>query len=293
MEPSSTFAALLAYWTHDLDGEIFHIYGDFALRWYGLAYVAGFVVAMWLLSIYYKRGRSPLGPEAQGDLMIGIVIGVLVGGRLGYVVFYRPDMLSDPLAILNVSQGGMASHGGFIGVILALVWFAWKLKMSLFKLGDLVATLPAAGLFFGRVANFINGELWGKPTDVPWAVIFPDQEALIYGESVPRHPSQLYEAIGEGLILFAYIQWRFWKSPVTRKHPGHLAGEFLVIYAIARIFCEQFREPDTGISLILGMNRGMFYSIFMIAAGASLIVHSRLKARRLAKAQRPSKIHPE
>jgi phosphatidylglycerol:prolipoprotein diacylglycerol transferase len=168
-----------------------------------------------------------------------------------------------------VWEGGMASHGGMIGVILATGWFARRNGIPMLHLWDLVATTAPAGLFFGRIANFINGELWGKPSTVPWAVIFPrsaspDQPDLL----VPRHPSQLYEAALEGVLLFAYMQWRFWRSDTARERPGRLAGEFLIVYALVRIAGEAFREPDA--TLILGMSRGTFYSIFMIAFGLVL-----------------------
>jgi phosphatidylglycerol:prolipoprotein diacylglycerol transferase len=148
-----------------------------------------------------------------------------------------------------------------------LWWFTRRRAESMLQVSDLVLTTIPVGLFFGRVANFINGELWGKVTDVPWAVIF----ANTGGGPAPRHPSQLYEAVVEGLLLFAYLQWRFWKTDVARRHPGRLTGEFLVIYAIGRSACEVFREPDEGISLILGLSRGTFYSVFLVAAGVALI----------------------
>jgi len=165
----------------------------------------------------------------------------------------------------------MASHGGFIGVAVALWWFTRKRSESMLQVGDLVVTTVPAGLFCGRVANFINGELWGKVTGVPWAVIF----ANTGGGNLPRHPSQLYEAVLEGLVLFLFVQWRFWKTAVARTQPGRLTGEFLIAYSAARAACEIFREPDA--ALILGLNRGMFYSVFLVAGGVALIA---LAARR-------------
>ncbi len=255
-----------AYWTHDLSPFLLRFGENFGLRWYGLAYLAGFVGAGWLLRRYFRAGRSTLDLNAIFDLMTALVAGVIVGGRLGYFLFYQPaSLFRDPLILLRVWEGGMASHGGFIGVTVALWWFTLKRAESMLQVGDLVVTTVPAGLFFGRVANFINGELWGKVTDVPWAVIF----ANTGGGALPRHPSQLYEAALEGLVLFAFVQWRFWKSAVARTQPGRLAGEFLIAYSLARAVCEIFREPDAG--LILGLNRGTFYSVFLVAGGALLI----------------------
>lgn len=259
----------LAHWTHDLSPFLIRFGENFGIRWYGLAYLAGFVAAGWLLRSYFRAGRSTLDVNAIFDLMTALVAGVIVGGRVGYFLFYQPaNLLSDPFILVRVWEGGMASHGGFIGVTVALWWFSRKRAESMLQVGDLVATTVPLGLFFGRVANFINGELWGKVTEVPWAVIFSSTG----GGPLPRHPSQLYEAALEGLVLFVFVQWRFWKSSVARIQPGRLAGEFLIAYSVARAVCEVFREPDAG--LILGLNRGTFYSIFLVAGGVALMALS-------------------
>ena len=262
----------LAYWVHDLSPFLIRFSDNFGIRYYGLAYVLGFVGAVWLLHRYHRAGRSPFGGNTIGDLITYIVFGVMLGGRLGYFLLYQSEAIfRDPLALLRVWEGGMASHGGFVGVLFALILFARRHHVSFFPVSDLIATTAALGLFFGRVANFINGELYGKITDVPWAVIFP-QSATV-GTPVhlilPRHPSQLYEAALEGAVLFAWAQWRFWRSDVTRTHPGRLTGEFLLAYALVRMLGEAFREPDA--SLILGVSRGTFYSIFLIAGGLVLV----------------------
>jgi phosphatidylglycerol:prolipoprotein diacylglycerol transferase len=262
----------LAYWTHDLSPFLLRFGENFGIRWYGLAYLAGFVGAGWLLRRYFRAGRSTLDLTAIFDLMTALVAGVIVGGRLGYFLFYQPaSLFRDPLILIRVWEGGMASHGGFIGVTVALWWFTRKRPESMLQVGDLVVTTVPVGLFFGRVANFINGELWGKVATVPWAVIFQNTG----GGALPRHPSQLYEAALEGLVLFAFVQWRFWQSALARTQPGRLAGEFLIAYSAARAACEVFREPDAG--LILGLNRGTFYSVFLVAGGVFLI---GLAARR-------------
>lgn len=263
------------HWVHDLEPVIFQITDTLAIRWYGLAYVAGFLVAFGLLKLYWKRGRSNVGPQVQESLAMAMILGVVLGGRLGYFLLYDlADFLRNPLIFFEVWKGGMASHGGFVGVAVAAIWVARKHKLQPLNLGDLIATVAAPGLFFGRIANFINGELWGRVSEVPWAVIFP--QSAPSGMPVqlipPRHPSQLYEAVFEGLIPFIYIQLRFWMQREPRR-AGQLTGEFLVLYSIGRWFAELFREPDA--ALILGMSRGSFYSLFLLLCGLGLIAWSR------------------
>jgi phosphatidylglycerol---prolipoprotein diacylglyceryl transferase len=261
----------LAYWVHDLSPFLVRFTETVGVRYYGLAYLAGFAAAWWLLRSYGKRGLTTLNAEQAGDLMTALVIGVLAGGRLGYFLFYQPGaLLADPLSLFAVWDGGMASHGGFLGVAVALAWSAWKFRLPWRHLADLIASTASAGILFGRLANFINGELWGKIATVPWAVIFPASApdgtplALI----PPRHPSQLYAVALEGLLLLALAQWLLWKTPLLRRHPGRLAGLYLLGYAVVRSIGEVYREPDA--SLILGLSRGTFYSIFMVFAGLAL-----------------------
>lgn len=271
---------VLAYWVHNLSPFLIRFGENFGIRYYGLAYLAGFVTAGWLLVRYHRAGRTPLDPNAAMDLMLALIVGVIVGGRLGYFLLYQPQwLMQDPLALLRVWEGGMASHGGFLGVVGALAWFARSHKIGFLHLGDLVVTTAPAGLFFGRIANFINGELWGKTTDVPWAIVFPLSAPHTAIRLIPpRHPSQLYEAALEGALLFAYTQWRFWRSDVVKAKPGRLAGEFLIAYALARAIGEIFREPDA--ALILGLSRGTFYSIFLVGAGVALIAYPRRNPRQ-------------
>jgi len=276
------------YWVHDLSPFLvrfpenpLHIEG---IRYYGLAYLCGFIGAWILFSLYYKKQRIPLNADQQTTLMTAVIIGVLAGGRIGYMLLYDlPAFLSNPLLVFRVDQGGMASHGGFIGVLLAVIWFSRKYKFSFLRLGDVICSVAPLGIFFGRIANFINGELWGRVTTFKWAVIFPDSPSVynpltgIYGPE-PRHASQLYAATLEGLLLFIYVQWRFWK---TRPPAGQLAGEFLAGYGIVRIFGELFREPDA--SLILGLSRGQFYSLFMVAAGIGIVFYARKRTEARLK----------
>jgi phosphatidylglycerol:prolipoprotein diacylglycerol transferase len=271
------------FWVHDWSPFLGPHWGNFGIRYYGLGYVLGFLVAGWLLIRYARAGRSPLAPEKVGDLMVWLVAGVMIGGRVGSFVLYdSAKFFADPVSFFRVWEGGMASHGGFAGVALVIWWFARTEKISFFQLSDLIASVTPPGLFFVRVANFINGELWGKPTTVSWAVIFP--RAADPGTPTrlmfPRHPSQLYEAALEGLVLLAFAQWRFWRSDVVRTQPGRLAGEFLIAYAIVRAIGEIFREPDA--SLIFGVSRGTFYSIFLVAGGLAFIWRGRATASQFS-----------
>ncbi len=257
-------------WTHDLDPIIYQFTDTLAIRWYGLAYVLGFMIGAWLLHIYYKKGLSPLDTNQQSDLFLAIIGGVIIGGRLGYFLFYSPrTLVEEPLAFFRFTDGGMASHGGFIGVVIAGWLMSKRLKVSFLKIGDLLATLAPPGLLLGRLANFQNGELWGKLTDGSWGVIFPGAGDL------PRHPSQLYEAGLEGLLMLIYTQVRIWTSPVLKNHPGQIGGEFLLGYSIVRVIGEQFREPDFGIEPIFGLNRGAILSILMATVGIALILYAR------------------
>jgi phosphatidylglycerol---prolipoprotein diacylglyceryl transferase len=268
-----------SYWVHDLSPFVVRFSDAFGIRYYGLAYVLAFLAAALLLRLYWRAGHSPIEPRIQPGLMTAIIVGVLVGGRLGYFLLYSPaTLLREPLALFRIWDGGMASHGGFIGVCVALIWFVRRHQLPWRSTADVLATLAPPGLFFGRVANFLNGELWGKVSHVPWAVIFPASapSGTPLAEIPPRHPSQLYEAVLEGLFLAAYTQLRFWRSDVIREKPGHLAGEFLVLYGVVRAAGEIFREPDA--PLLFGLSRGTFYSVFLIAGGLLQLVMSRGKS---------------
>ncbi len=263
---------LLAFWVHTPHPFLIQFTENIGIRYYGLAYLLGFVGAVVLLHRYFRAQRSPFGFNTISDLMTYMVAGVVIGGRLGYFLLYQPGtLLTKPLDLFRVWEGGMASHGGFLGVIIAIWIFARRHRVPFFHIADLVVTVAPLGLFFGRLANFINGELWGKISVVRWAMIFEKTG----GGIMPRHPSQLYEAALEGAVLLAYLQWRFWRTDVFTRQPGRLSGEFLISYALARIFCEVFREPDLlsngQPALLLGLSRGTFYSLFMILAGLFII----------------------
>lgn len=256
----------IAFWIHTPHPFLIQFSETIGLRYYGLAYLLGFAAAIGLLNLYHRAGRSTLNGNAIGDLITYVVMGVLVGGRLGYFLLYQLGTVrTDPLAFFRVWEGGMASHGGMAGVGVAMLLFARKHRQSFLNISDLIISTAPVGLMLGRLANFMNGELWGKPTRVAWAVVFERTG----GGSMPRHPSQLYEAALEGLLLLILMQWRFWRSSVIQTSPGRLTGEFLVTYAVARAVGELFREPDA--ALLLGLSRGTFYSIFFLIGGLALI----------------------
>jgi phosphatidylglycerol:prolipoprotein diacylglycerol transferase len=229
--------------------------------------------------------------EQVDDLLTTMIIGVLLGGRLGYVLFYKPAFyFADPIQILRVDQGGMAFHGGVVGVVLAGLWFGWRRRIPLRPLADAVAMVTPVGLFFGRLANFVNAELWGRSTDLPWGVVFPGAAAQDCGQAVTelcaRHPSQLYEASLEGLLLGLVILILFWRGALRR--PGTIAGTFLIGYGLARGFVELFRQADAQflatdnpygyvihLTDTFGLSMGQLLSLPMIAAGLWLVLTAR------------------
>ena len=312
----------LAYYLHNLNPFIFHVTENFGPRWYGLAYVMAFVCGYALLTWLSKRGYADI-PQAQvGDYITwAALFGVMIGGRLGYVLFYKPQMLHDPLSILRVWEGGMSSHGGMIGLVLFTLFYTRKHKLSYTNLGDNLCVVAPIGLFFGRCANFINGELYGRAAQLPWAMQFPKElvepensaladkavalcqqfdpslttpEAIMQGLATnpkvdavlrtvltPRHPSQLYEAFLEGVVLFL-ILW--FVRTRTRQPNGVIAGLFLSLYAILRIIVENFREPDAP---LVGMfTRGQFFSFFLVALGFVFIVAAKRRPTYPRKLQR-------
>jgi phosphatidylglycerol---prolipoprotein diacylglyceryl transferase len=302
---------MLAYYVVDFDPFIFRLWDNIGPRWYGLAYVLAFGAAYWIYRRLAQRGYADLPLHKVGDFVVGAALfGVLLGGRLGYVFFYKPHMLREPLSILRVWEGGMASHGGMIGILLFTFYYAYRHKLSWTNLGDNLVVGAPIGLLFGRCANFINGELYGRATNVTWAMQFPkelfennDQADRAIGACLridpslttpegivdavhrqphvkeilrailtPRHPSQLYEAFFEGIVLFA-ILW-FIRTR-TRQPNGVLTGLFFICYAIFRIIIENFREPDA--TLIGPFTRGQFFSFFLIAIGIAFVVLSKMR----------------
>jgi phosphatidylglycerol:prolipoprotein diacylglycerol transferase len=302
---------MLAYYLHNLDPFIFRIYGNVGPRWYGLAYVLAFVFAYLLLRVLSRRGYLDLPLSALGDFVTWVAFfGVMIGGRLGYVLFYKPEMLRDPVSILRVWEGGMSSHGGIIGVVVFTLIYSRRHKLPWTNPGDNLCVVAPIGLFLGRCANFINGELYGRVTNVSWAMQFPKElldngnaaeadralaavqpidpsiktvESIV--ESVrtnpriadalrdiltPRHPSQLYEAALEGAVLFGIL----WFVRTRFRTPnGFITGLFLIVYSVLRIIVENFREPDAP---LVGMfTRGQFFSFFTVVIGIGFIIVAR------------------
>jgi len=264
--PLTLTLAALAF--PDIDPVIVEI-GPLAIRWYGLGYVAGILFAWW----YSRRivatprlwagGVPAVKPLDIDDFLLWAALGVVAGGRIGYVLFYDlGSYLSDPAAILAVWSGGMSFHGGLLGVILAMVLFARKRGIDVWSLFDTIAAGVPVGLGLVRLANFVNSELWGRETDMPWGVVFPN------GGPEPRHPSQLYEAGLEGLVLFAVLAVLVWKAGML-KRPGFVGGAFIAGYGLSRIFVEFFRLPDAQIGYLAGgwLTMGMVLSLPMVAAG--------------------------
>jgi phosphatidylglycerol:prolipoprotein diacylglycerol transferase len=255
----------------NLDPVAFSL-GPLAVKWYGLAYMAGLLLG-WLYvrrlldtPNLWRAGRAPFSVDRSDDLLLLMTLGVVIGGRLGYVLFYKPaDYLANPADIIAVWKGGMSFHGGFLGSIAAILFFANRNATNPLTVLDVASAAAPIGLFFGRLANFTNAELWGRPSTVPWSMVFPG------AGPAPRHPSQLYEAGLEGALLFAVCAWLIYKRDAL-KRPGLVAGVFTAGYGLARSFVEFFREPDYGHWATSGpMTAGILYSLPMIAAGVWLI----------------------
>lgn len=305
-----------AYYLHDLSPHVVRLFGGFAIHWYGLAYVLGFYLTYLVMHQLAKRNLSVLKPEQTADFITLVAFfGVVLGGRLGYMLFYDfENFIRAPWILFFINQGGMASHGGILGVVFFTLWYARKHRVSWTGLGDALVCGAPLGVFLGRLANFINGELFGRVTTVPWAVKFPTElqhsdylkqggtpvdmppslqhspeiiqwfeqtgggraelEALLH----PRHPSQLYEALGEGLLITVVllaVRLKFPKLP-----HGVLTALFFILYAVARISLENLRQPDDGADPILGMTKGQFLSLFMILIGLAFLAHAYWRGQK-------------
>ena len=301
-----------AFYVHHLSPFLIQFNEQVGIRWYGLAYIAGFIGAFYLMKWLARKGYGPLRENQVADFVFyAALFGVLVGGRLGYVLFYRPSMLTeDPLGIFRVWDGGMASHGGILGLIIFSLIYARRHRISWTGIGDNLVAVAPIGLFFGRIANFINGELYGRITTVPWAIQFPaelndhaDEATLVIQQTIkfdpaldtvqkiiaaarnsaevrqilagvltPRHPSQLYEAFLEGILLFILLIWIRLKF---KKPDGVTTGCFFLLYPVMRIVAEFFREPDA--PLTGPFTRGQFLSLFMLIVGAVFLWNARHK----------------
>jgi phosphatidylglycerol:prolipoprotein diacylglycerol transferase len=244
--------------------------GPIAIRWYALAYIVGILLGWVYARALIRRetlwgGPAPLTVADFDDFVVWVTLGIIVGGRAGYVLFYNPGYFAaHPLEALQLWKGGMSFHGGFLGCVLAVILFARRRGLSILSLGDLTCAAGTIGIFLGRIANFVNGELWGRVTDVPWAMVFPS------GGPLPRHPSQLYEAALEGLLLFVALAAAVRAGALRR--PGFILGAFAVGYSIARTICEHFREPDAQLGFLWGgLTMGTLLSLPLLLAGIVLM----------------------
>jgi phosphatidylglycerol:prolipoprotein diacylglycerol transferase len=247
--------------------------GPVAIRWYALAYIGGIVLGWIYARALLKNdrlwgGAAPISLAQMDDFILWVTIGIILGGRAGYVLFYNVDFfIRHPAEIFELWKGGMSFHGGFLGCVIAVIWFSRSNKLPILSLGDITTAVAPIGLFLGRIANFINGELWGRPAepDLPWAMIFPN------GGPMPRHPSQLYEAGLEGILLFTVLAVMIRLGALRR--PGLILGSFIMLYGLARITGEFFREPDSQLGFLWrGLTMGMLLSVPMVIVGATLIV---------------------
>jgi len=252
--------------------------GPFAVKWYALAYIVGIVLG-WVYARHILRnekywgGPAPISIVQFDDYVLWVTLGIILGGRLGYVLFYNFTwFIAHPLEIFQLWQGGMSFHGGFLGCVAAVLLFGWRNRVPVLSLGDITCAVGPIGLLLGRLANFINGELWGRPTDVPWAFVFPT------GGPLPRHPSQLYEGALEGILLFVLLTLMIRRGALQR--PGLIIGTFAIVYGLARIFSEFFREPDPQLGFLWGgLTMGMLLSLPMIAAGIAFVLWAMRRPR--------------
>jgi phosphatidylglycerol:prolipoprotein diacylglycerol transferase len=261
--------------------------GPLAIHWYGLAYVAGIMLGWFYArrlaanSSLWRDGQSPITAAQLDDFLVWVAAGIVLGGRIGYILFYDlASVVQNPIRAIEIWNGGMSFHGGFIGATIAMIIFARRNAIPVWSMFDTVAAVVPFGLFFGRIANFINGELWGRLSSAPWAVVFPT------GGPFSRHPSQLYEAGLEGIVLLLVLALLIFRFKALRV-PGTIAGTFVIGYALCRIFVEFFREPDAQLGYLLGTNwltMGMILSLPMIAAGLWAIFRARAAVTSAAKA---------
>ncbi|MXO63284.1 prolipoprotein diacylglyceryl transferase [Qipengyuania oceanensis] len=248
--------------------------GFFTLRFYALAYLAGIALGYWHLTRMIKAPGAPMAQRHAEDLFFYCTLGIILGGRLGYSIFYMPSLWDNPIDVLKTWEGGMSFHGGLIGVLIAIGWVCWRGKLPFLRVCDYIAVNVPFGMLFGRLANFVNGELWGRPADVPWAMIFPTDPL-----QVPRHPSQLYEAGLEGALLVIVMLYLFWRTR-ARFRPGLLVGIFTAGIAAGRFVVEFFREPDAQLAEFAretGLNMGQWLTIPLILVGIGLAIWSLMR----------------
>ena len=267
--------------------------GFFQLRWYSLAYLAGIFIGYWYLLKLIKQPGAPMARRHADDLVFYAALGIIFGGRIGYVLFYNlPYYLDHPVDILKLWDGGMSFHGGVIGTSLGILYLARKDGLNWLRMHDYVACCVPFGLFFGRIANFINQELWGAHTNVPWAVRFV--ESTPYGAVIgePRHPSQLYEAGLEGIVLFMILWFMFWRTK-ARYEPGKLVGAFILFYGLFRFGIEFIREPDSQLAEFAkatGLHMGQWLTLPMILGGIYLMATAKKRRERVEPVAGPASV---
>ncbi len=263
-------------------GPIAFQIGSFAIRWYSLGYLAGILLGYWMLSRMIKRPGSPMSQTHADDMILYATLGIILGGRLGYAIFYDPALLTS-VDIFKLWEGGMSLHGGTIGTIFAIWLFARRHKLSFLRMCDYIACVIPFGLFLVRLANFANGELWGRVTDVSWAIRFNEKINGTYMLGPPRHPSQLYEAAMEGVLMAAIMWPLFWKTDARYK-PGFLFGTAALIYGLSRFTLEFFREPDVQLQWLAdqtGLSMGQWLTIPMIVLGLFLVATASRRRQRV------------
>lgn len=249
--------------------------GFFTLRWYSLAYLAGILLGYWHLSRMIKAPGAPMAQRHADDLFFYCTLGIIIGGRLGYATFYSPELWANPIELLQLWNGGMSFHGGLFGVVLAIAWVSWRGHLSFLRVCDYIAVCVPFGMLFGRLANFVNGELWGRvvASDVPWAMVFPGA-----GDQ-PRHPSQLYQALLEGGLMMVIMLLLFWKTP-ARYRPGLLVGVFTAGISLGRFIAEFYREPDAQLAAFAaqtGLSMGQWLTLPLIAFGIGFVIWSLIR----------------
>lgn len=275
---------------HELMGEnseiAFSVFG-WPIRWYALAYLAGIFLGYWYLLKLIDQPGAPMARRHADDMIFYAMLGIILGGRLGYVLFYNLESyIAKPVTIFKLWDGGMSLHGGVIGVLIAIWYVTRKEKLSFLRFCDYIACVIPFGLFLGRIANFVNGELWGRVTTVPWAIIFPE------GGPDPRHPSQLYEAGLEGLLMMAILSWLFWRTQARYK-PGLLVGMASIIYGVSRFVVEYFREPDVqrmNVVEATGLSMGQWLTVPMILIGLWLVFTAKGRRQRVEPVAGPDAV---
>ena len=260
--------------------------GFFTLKWYSLAYLGGILLGYWHLSRMIKAPGAPMAQRHADDVFFYATLGIILGGRLGYTIFYQPELWNNPLDVLKLWEGGMSFHGGLAGVVLAIAWVAWRNKLPFLRLCDYIAVCVPFGMLFGRLANFVNGELWGRVAEarVPWAMVFPGAGDL------PRHPSQLYQAGLEGALLIVVLLWLFWRTK-ARWRPGLLVGLFTLLIALGRFTAEFYREPDAQLAEFAartGLSMGQWLTIPLMVVGLFFLVRALLRPSLGSGSARPA-----